>query len=647
MRLHFGDVAGVPRLPLEGSIELTYRCNNDCMHCWLKVEGSPAEIEKELTAGEIRKIVDDARRMGCRHWFISGGEPMLRPDFPEIFDCITSRSLSYTLNTNGTLVTPQTARLLKRPGTNLIALYGATAKTHDRVTRTPGSFEALRRGFAYLKEGGAGFVVQIIPMKENYHEFRRMIDLALSVSSQWRVGSPWLFLPPPGDARRRRRIAEQRLHPADVVRVDMPNMLGGGAPDPARQDGHCGLGEGDFLFSGCIRKRCAFHISPYGQMTQCIFSKEPSFQYDLRKGSFADGWNSFIPSLAKKARGGLEYRGNCGSCELRADCRWCPAVGYLEHGRFSAKVDYLCRVAAETDRFKRDWTSRHCRHFQLGGMSLRVVSDLPMTDKTFDRTLRLFEVQGPGQEAIQVSHHFGIPDLDPAKLGEVVYSRPPWRVYRRPDAWIYVCFSERGGAERIHSVVVLNRNHTKARIHNATKDEFRKGRLRSLTLLPSDEVLLAVALAEKNGCYLHAGGAILGGKGLLFAGHSEAGKSTIAEMLEGKAEILGDERIIVRRHPEGFRIYGTWSHGDASPVSAFSAPLRGIFFLRKSRQNRLVRLAKAEAVRAVLSCLIRPLVTREWLQKMMGLVGKIGREIPCYRLYFDRSGRVVDLLRGV
>ena len=84
--------------------------------------------------------------MGCREWALSGGEPMLRPDFPEIFEPVAGESAWYTLNTNGTLITPAIARLLRRKGTKLVALYGATAAVHDAVTRNPGSFEAPAAG---------------------------------------------------------------------------------------------------------------------------------------------------------------------------------------------------------------------------------------------------------------------------------------------------------------------------------------------------------------------------------------------------------------------------------------------------------------------------------------------------------------------
>jgi MoaA/NifB/PqqE/SkfB family radical SAM enzyme len=126
-----------PRLPLDGKLDLTYRCNNACRHCWLRLPPGAQEKQDELTFEEICLIVDQARAMGCQAWSISGGEPMLRPDFSEIFDYITRKAVSYKLNTNGTLITPEIARLLTRRGDKMVALYGATADVHDHVPAPP------------------------------------------------------------------------------------------------------------------------------------------------------------------------------------------------------------------------------------------------------------------------------------------------------------------------------------------------------------------------------------------------------------------------------------------------------------------------------------------------------------------------------
>jgi sulfatase maturation enzyme AslB (radical SAM superfamily) len=214
----------MPRLPLKGSLDLTYRCNNNCRHCWLRIPPSAPEKRDELSFAEIRDIVDQARAMGCREWNISGGEPMLRPDFADIFDYVTRKATRYSINTNGTLITPQIAQLMRRKGSKMVALYGATAEVHNHVTRTPGSFERTMRGFAYLKEAGAGFTVQLIPMRDNFHQWDEMQALAQSLSRRWRCGAAWLYLSACGDPERNQEIKRQRLNPRDVIALDQPDL---------------------------------------------------------------------------------------------------------------------------------------------------------------------------------------------------------------------------------------------------------------------------------------------------------------------------------------------------------------------------------------------------------------------------------------
>jgi len=382
-------------------------------------------------------------------------------------------------------------------------------------------------------------------------------------------------------------------------------------------------------------------------MTFCGFIKDPAMLYDLRQGSFEECWEDFIPSLVDKVHGGREYLENCGSCEFRKDCRWCPVYGYLEHRRFSAPVEHLCAVAKENRRFKKDWQKKHRRYYKCGGITIQVDSDLPMTDATFHPKFKLFEVAGPGKDTISIQHHFGLPDLNGQNLGKEVYRKPPWAIYKKGDSWIYTGISPTRGDESIHRVAVFNNGHTRVRIYNdqTREDSFIKGDLHSLTLFPTDQILLARVLADREGCYLHSSGVILDGNGLLFVGHSDAGKSTISTMLQGKAEILCDDRMIVRKNENGFRIHGTWSHGDVPDVSPSSAPLKAILFLEQAPKNRIIPVDdRKEIIRKLLACLIKPFETKDWWDKTLRLVEKMSREVPCYVLKFDKSGEVVDLI---
>ena len=135
---------------------------------------------------------------------------------------------------------------------------------------------------------------------------------------------------------------------------------------------------------------------------------------------------------------------------------------------------------------------------------------------------------------------------------------------------------------------------------------------------------------------------ILDGRGLLFVGHSEAGKSTIVKMLKDKAQILCDDRNIVRRWPEGFRVHGTWSHGEVPLVSPASAPLDALLFLKKSDRNRIAPVSeKKEILQRLMACLIKPFVTAEWWQKELTLLEEMTSVVHCYEMEFDRSGRIV------
>ncbi len=638
--------ARLPRLPLAGSLDLTYRCNNRCRHCWLRLAPDALEGGRELSFEEVRAIVDAARAMGCRRWSISGGEPMIRPDFGEIFAYITERAPSYVLNTNGTLISPPIARLMKKPGSKLVALYGATADVHDKVTRNPGSFESLTAGIAYLKEAGAGFTVQIVPMKSNFHQFEAMIRLAESWSPSWRIGASWLHLSAGGDPFRNREIREERLAPAEVSRLDPFAGWAEGLDEDERPS--CLARSGAALYASCIEARRDFHIDPYGGMSFCAFVKDPALRSDLRRATFKEIWDERIRAMANKIEAAGESGESCGSCDLREYCFWCPVFAYLEHRDHSARVEYLCDVAREEKARRDRWASNHRRYYGIAGLTVRVDSDLPITDSTFQPKFEAFRIPKPDGKVLSIRHHFSLPDIEGADMGEEVYRRPPWAIFRKNGSWIYLGIYPDPEDKRVHRVIVFDHEHTRARIFNPSPDLYLGGRLDSLMILSSDQILLARALPFLGGAFVHAAGVDLGGRGLLFAGPSEAGKSTVVKMVRDRAKILCDDRMIVRRGPGGFRIHGTWSHGELPEVSPESAPLTALLFLRQSRENRAERISDPKAVlKDLLPRFVRPLVSADWWDRVLVLAEEMAAEVPCYDLHFDKSGEIVRILEGL
>ncbi len=305
----------------------------------------------------------------------------------------------------------------------------------------------------------------------------------------------------------------------------------------------------------------------------------------------------------------------------------------------------------ETGHHKQERSPGFRRYFDIASITIRLESDLPLHQIRFAESLRPFEVHGPGQDMVTLRHVFGLPDLSRKDLGSLLYCKAPWTIYRKSDSFIYVGISNRLLSTKPHRVAVFDADFAHGVIYSPSNQEraIRRRGFPNLTLFPTDQILVAQLLAQRGGCYLHAAGAIMNGQGLLFVGHSRAGKSTATNMLKGKAEILCDDRIILRRwKEEGIKIHGTWSHGDVPDVSPNSAPLKAVLFLEKSADNRLQTLHERKVIlQRLLACLIRPLGTRDWWERSLEFVEQISLEVPCYEMHFDNSGNIVPVLKDL
>ena len=572
---------------------------------------------------------------------------MLRPDFPDIFDYIIMHSASYSINTNGTLITPGIATQMRRKGSKMIALYGATAEIHDYITRNLGSFEATKQGMAYLREAGAGFGVQLVLMKENYRQFQNMIDFAKSFTPYWRIGASWLFFSANGDIEKNKEIMQQRLTPVRAAELDRPDLAHEDSMTKERNYQEHRYESDDQLFLSCILKRHEFHIDPFGGMTFCSFIKDPTLRYDLRKGDFTECWERFIPSLADQVRGGKEYKENCGSCTRRQHCWWCPAYAYLEHRCFSAKIEYLCAVADANSKFKAKWKARHQRCYKIADIPIQVNSDIAIKEGTFAGKFKPFEAKGPTRDQISLWHHFSLPDLRRICQGKEVYRRPPWAVLKYKDSWIYIK-AERGIKQSSPKIVaVFNNNHTRADIYFPDEDAFIKGGVSSLTFPHSDHLVIARIIADRHGGLFHSSGMIMSMNGLLIIGESIHRRSELLRTLSGSAKILCDEGIIVQSHKGRLRIHGTWFNGKIEEVSPSPAPLRGMFFLAENARLPIAPIINTEEVNErLLASLIRPLVVEnDWWKNELSLIEEMSLKVPSFYLRLDKADNMANTLK--
>jgi radical SAM protein with 4Fe4S-binding SPASM domain len=324
------------RIPANGSIELTFRCNLRCAHCYCNLPANnQGAINEELKTDEVRHIFDQITEAGCLWLLITGGEPLLRKDFVEIYTHAKKKGILITLFTNGTLITREIADHLTEwpPHAVEITLYGATKETYEDVTRIPGSFERCKRGIDLLLERGIPLELKTMAMTLNHDEVFQIKEYAEELGVKFRL-DPVLNARLDGS----KGPCHFRLSPEEVVKLDL-------ADEKRRKEWRkfcekfIGRHPSDNLFH-CGAGVATFHVDPYGQMSTCEMVRFQS--YDLRSGSFQEGWKEAIPEfISLKPEG--EYP--CGRCELIALCGQCPGWAWLEHANPEAPVKYLCEIA--------------------------------------------------------------------------------------------------------------------------------------------------------------------------------------------------------------------------------------------------------------------------------------------------------------
>ncbi len=109
-RLH--QKAASLHIPVSGSLEVTQRCNLRCMHCYIPLSKRKGPRKVELSISEIQHILDEIKEAGCLWLLLTGGEPLLRTDFLDIYKFAKHKGFLLTLFTNGTLLTPRIADVL-------------------------------------------------------------------------------------------------------------------------------------------------------------------------------------------------------------------------------------------------------------------------------------------------------------------------------------------------------------------------------------------------------------------------------------------------------------------------------------------------------------------------------------------------------
>lgn len=340
------------RTLLSVTLEITARCNNDCAHCYINLPADDSEaIAEELSTEEIKALIDESVSMGTLWFLITGGEPLLRKDFIEIYRYLKQKGLLVSLFTNATLLTNEHIRLFKKypPRDIEVTIYGVTNQTYEKVTGKK-NLPAVMRGVDKLVQASLPLTLKSTILRSNYKELGMIEDYCRSLSALPFRFDPFLHLRNDRDAAKNKAILSERLTPDEITEIEKNDTARNAAverrcssiqlntnskKDPNGRIFHCQVGKN----SCCIGYDGTFKL--------CPALSDPRLTYDLQTGSLRDAWINFTPGITSLSSDNASFKETCGNCEIMDLCMWCPAHASLESGQYDKHIQYFCDVANE------------------------------------------------------------------------------------------------------------------------------------------------------------------------------------------------------------------------------------------------------------------------------------------------------------
>jgi radical SAM protein with 4Fe4S-binding SPASM domain len=348
------EIATQRKVPLIGALELTVRCNLSCRMCFVRREGTdPAVVKGELDAAAWLAVARQAFDEGTLFLLLTGGEPLLRPDFWEIYDSLCRMGFFLTLFTNATLVGDREAALFKKrpPSKAVVTLYGASPETYGRVCGDPSAYHRAVAGVRRLVAAGVKTELRATISRDNSGDLAALQDLSEELVGVRKIDtSMMLTLSVRGACT---HPAEWRLPPDEMVALggkdsDCPTIRTGEEEDgvtvtrisgaiPRESLGKPGLYE-SLPPMYCAGGRCSFWMAWDGRMLPCALMDHP-FTRPVQDG-FAKAWKGLTEETDR-----IPGASECGTCEHRPYCAVCPGRLQAETGSFTETAPYVCEVA--------------------------------------------------------------------------------------------------------------------------------------------------------------------------------------------------------------------------------------------------------------------------------------------------------------
>jgi len=304
-------------VPLAVHMDVTYRCNERCVHCYLDHDD-----HGEMTIAEIKAALDQFADAGVFFLTLSGGEPFMRRDFFEIVEHARRLLFNVKVKTNAVMIGEAEAQRLRALAidTVQISLYSHRPAVHDAITKLPHSFERTIRAVKFLRDRGLKVTLANVLMTANLSDHSGVQELAAELGVHYAL-DPTITPMMDGDTG----VLALRVPGEELPALFRNSAL------VASQEEFCAPPtpptDQDLEGYSCSAGHSFCYISPYGDVFPCVQFPLPSG--NLRRQRFVDIW-SLSPQLKEVRSIQAKHLQVCSSCSHVSSCSRCPGLAYME-----------------------------------------------------------------------------------------------------------------------------------------------------------------------------------------------------------------------------------------------------------------------------------------------------------------------------
>lgn len=343
------EIAAEKHIPLYGVLELVPVCNMNCDMCYVRL--SREEMEKKGGLCPVEKWIAVAQQMrdtGTLFLLLTGGEPLLYPDFRRLYLKLQEMGMILTVNTNGTLIDKEWADFFakNKPRRINITVYGASETTYGEVCHYPEGFNRAMKGIRLLLERGVDVKMNGSLAKANAKDAQKIIRIGEELDVPVRMDT---YMYPTVRERDCAYHFESRMEPEDagkirveVLRKEMgEELFAEYRKRTLCMAEHTPEGKGVPGKMKCRAGKSSFTINWQGEMRACVVLDDPSVP--VFETGFAYAWDKVV-------KGTEEIRTSikCSQCTLREVCNICAASAVAEGGASDSVPEYLCKYTKQT-----------------------------------------------------------------------------------------------------------------------------------------------------------------------------------------------------------------------------------------------------------------------------------------------------------